>query len=60
MHSRLLSDQEVCEDVWTEQFLSGLYMNASLAYKTVGSYDMALNYAYKYLQGIDQQDDYQG
>jgi len=60
MHSRLLSDQEVCEDVWTEEFISVLHMNTSIAYKTVGNIDMALHYAQKYLRNLEQTEDFSG
>ncbi|KAF6033827.1 hypothetical protein EB796_007864 [Bugula neritina] len=60
MHSRLLSDQEVCEDVWTEEFISVLHMNTSIAYKTVGNIDMALHYAQKYLRNMEQTEDFSG
>ncbi|XP_067942930.1 uncharacterized protein [Watersipora subatra] len=59
MRSQLLSDGESYKDVWTDEFLCGLYMNTSLAYKTAGCYDMALHYAYKYLDAIGGKDDIQ-
>ena len=41
MYSRLQTDNIECSDVWTSDFIHGLYMNCSIAYKTVGSYDKA-------------------
>lgn len=55
MNSGLQSDGIECSDVWTEDFLHGLYMNTSLAYRTVGSYDKALYYAQLYLNKINKE-----
>ena len=52
MYSRLQTDNIECSDVWTSDFIHGLYMNCSIAYKTVGSYDKALHYAKLYLQNM--------
>ena len=52
MYSRLQTDSIECSDVWTSDFIHGLYMNCSIAYKTVGSYDKALHYAKLYLQNM--------
>ena len=45
----MLNDGIECSDIWTDEFVYGLYMNISIAYKTVGDIDMAIVYARKYL-----------
>jgi len=50
LSARLQADGIVCEDVWTPDFSKHLYMNASMAYKVIANYDMAIHYARKYLE----------
>lgn len=50
LYSRMTEDQISSPDIWTDDFLHGIYLNASLAYKSVGNLDSAVHYATKYLQ----------